>query len=178
MNDQQLIEGCLRKDKRSEKALFNKYSQRMYTICRRYARHDAEAEDILQDALIKVYDNIKNFRAEGSLEAWIRRIVVNTALKMVSKSSFQKEQLGMENYQEAATEPRAFRNLSAEELMGLIARLPDGYRIVFNLAAIEGYTHKEIGAMLGIQESTSRSQLTKARKMLQSLVLKQEKITL
>jgi len=150
----------------------------MYTICRRYARHDAEAEDILQDALIKVYNNIKKFRSEGSLEAWIRRIVINTALKTVSKSSFQKEQLGTDNYREVATEPRVFKSLSAEELMGLIARLPDGYRIVFNLAAIEGYTHKEIGDMLGIKESTSRSQLTKARRMLQTLVLEQEKIIL
>ncbi len=177
MTEKELINGCIRGDRQCQKMLFERYAGVMLTVCRRYTRHQMEAEDILQDAMIKVFRNIDRFKFEGSFEGWIRRIVVNTALKNYQKSSFQKEQIGLESYQEGAMEPKAFSKLQEEELMDMIATLPDGYRVVFNLYVIEGFSHKEIGQQLNIQESTSRSQLVKARRMLQELLAKRNKIS-
>ncbi len=148
----------------------------MMGVCLRYTRHEMEAEDILQDAFIKVFDHIDKFEFKGSFEGWIRRIVINTALKNYGKKSFRHEQIGLESQPELPLEPDIYAHLQEEELLRLIARLPDGYRIVFNLYAIEGYNHKEIAEMLGIQESTSRSQLVKARKMLQVMITDMQKI--
>ena len=131
-----------------------------------------EAEDILQDAFIKIFSNLGKYEGKGSFEGWMRRIVVNTALKNYHKSSYQKEKIGLEDYQEGALNPEVLSSLHEEEIMNVIAKLPDGYRIVFNLYVIEGFSHKEIAAQLKIQESTSRSQLVKARKMLQSKITK------
>ena len=148
----------------------------MLAVCLRYTRHRMEAEDILQDAFIKVFDNISRFEFKGSFEGWIRRIVINTALKNYGKKSFKQEQIGLENQPELPLEPEIYSNLEEEELLRLINQLPDGYRVVFNLYAVEGYSHKEIADLLGIQESTSRSQLVKARKMLQGMIVKLQKI--
>ncbi len=137
----------------------------------RYARHQMEAEDLLQDAFIKVFDHLAQFQNKGSLEGWIRRIVVNTALKNIDRKSFTHEQYGMEIREDfSSTDPGVYAQLGEAELLKLIAQLPEGYKVVFNLYAIEGYNHAEIAELLGVQESTSRSQLVKARKMLQSMV--------
>ena len=176
MTERELIKGCIRNDRHCQRALFDRYSGIMLTVCRRYTRHEMEAEDILQDALIKVFKNIEKFKFEGSFEGWIRRIVVNTALKNYKKSSVQKEQIGLESYQEGTIEPEAIANLGEEELMIMIARLPDGYRIVFNLYVVEGYSHREIAETLVIQESTSRSQLVKARRLLQEMLIQRNRI--
>ncbi len=148
----------------------------MMAVCLRYARSREEAEDLLQDAFIKVFDGIGDFQFKGSLEGWIRKITVNTALRHYKRSSFRPEHNGVEWDIEMAEEPDVYGQLEEEDLMRLIARLPDGYRVVFNLYAIEGYSHKEIADMLGIQESTSRSQLVKARKMLQIWLTENKKI--
>lgn len=177
MTVKELIKGCVHEDRKCQKEIFRRYAGKMLTICRRYARHHMEAEDLLQDAFIKVFDNIEKFKYKGSFEGWIRRIVVNTAIRNYQKSSFQKEQIGMEDYVHQTIEPEVFSYLHEEELLGLVANLPTGYRVVFNLFAIEGYNHKEISHMLGIGESTSRSQLMKARKMLQFQVLELQKVT-
>ena len=132
----------------------------------------------MQEAFIKVYDNVAKFQFKGSFEGWIRRIVINTALKNYQKSSFQKERIGLEEYDDRPIEPEAISLLQEEELLDLIEQLPDGYRVVFNLYAVEGYSHKEIAEMLGIGESTSRSQLVKARKMLKDRILKLQTIVL
>ena len=176
MTELEIIKGCIRNDRHCQRALFERYAGLMLSVCRRYTRHEMEAEDIVQDALIKVYKNIDKFKFEGSFEGWIRRIVVNTALKNYKKSSVQKEQIGLESYQEGSLEPEAISNLGVEELMTLIAGLPEGYRIVFNLYIVEGYSHREIADMLNIQESTSRSQLVKARRILQELLTQRNKI--
>lgn len=139
----------------------------MMAVCLRYARSHEEAEDLLQDSFIKVFDGISDFQFKGSLEGWVRRITINTALRHYQRNSLRPEMNGAEWELETAEEPDVYGYLEAESLMNLISKLPDGYRIVFNLYAIEGYNHKEISEMLGIQESTSRSQLVKARKMLQ-----------
>lgn len=176
MTDQELIQGCIREDRKCQQEVFRRYSGKMLVVCLRYARHRMEAEDLMQDAFIKVFDNISRFKFEGSFEGWIRRIVINTALKNYSKKSFKKEQIGVEYYPDIPMEPTIYAHLNEEELLKLVAQLPDGYRIVFNLYAIEGYSHKEIAELLSIQESTSRSQLVKARKMLQQKISHLQKI--
>ena len=176
MTEQELVKGCLRENRKCQQEVFQRYAGKMLLVCLRYARHRMEAEDILQDAFIKVFDNIEKFEFKGSFEGWIRRIVVNTALKNYSKKSYKNEQIGLESYPDIPMEPSIYSNLHREELMGLVKKLPDGYRIVFNLYAIEGYSHKEISEMLDIQESTSRSQLVKARRMLQVMIQELQKI--
>ncbi|MCG8328483.1 MAG: sigma-70 family RNA polymerase sigma factor [Chitinophagales bacterium] len=176
MTEKELVKGCIREDRYCQQELFRRYAGKMLSVCSRYARHEMEAEDILQDAFIKVFDNIGKFEFKGSFEGWIRRIVINTALKNYSKKSFKQEQIGIENQPELPMEPDIYKHLNEEALLTLIAKLPEGYRLVFNLYAIEGYSHKEIADMLSIQESTSRSQLVKARKMLQSMIIDLQKI--
>ena len=149
----------------------------MLAVALRYTRHRMEAEDVLQDAFIKVFNNLASYQYQGSLEAWIRRIVVNTALKNYQRKSFRDEQYGLNMMEmDAPVEPSIFAHLHQEELLNLVSRLPEGYRVVFNLYAIEGYSHREIANMLGIEEGTSRSQLLKARKMLQAQILNLQKI--
>lgn len=173
MTERELIEGCLRGDRAAEEELFRRYSGKMLAVCRRYARHEMEAEDLLQEAFVRVYANLGQFRFQGSFEGWIRRIVVHTVLKHFRKLSIQREQIGIpEHADEDSVDPAALHQLHEEELLKLIAALPDGYRVVFNLYAIEGYSHKEIAEMLGIGESTSRSQFLKARKALQAQLRK------
>ena len=176
MTEIELIKGCTQENRICQREIFNRFAGKMMTVCLRYARHRMEAEDLLQDAFIKVFDNIHRFEGKGSFEGWIRRIVINTALKNISKHSFQKENIGMEGVVESSADPSVFSHLTEQELLKIIAKLPDGYRVVFNLYCIEGYSHKEIGELLNIEESTSRSQLTKARAVLQAQVLKSENI--
>lgn len=176
MTEKELIKACIKGDRQAQKVIFSFYSGKMLTLCIRYARHRQEAEDIFQDGFIKVFKNLHHFEYTGSLEGWIRRIMVNTALKHNLKKSVANEQIGLESVTEETGLPEVFSILSEEELIRLISGLPDGYRTIFNLYAIEGYSHKEISEMMGIEESTSRSQLVKARRMLQEKVIKMHKI--
>lgn len=176
MTEKELIQGCIQEKRHCQQEVFRLYAGKMLTVCLRYTRHRMEAEDILQDAFIKVFDNISKFGFKGSFEGWIRRIVINTALKNHSKKSYKNEQIGVDHYPDLPIEPTIYSHLEEEELLKLVARLPDGYRMVFNLYAIEGYSHREIADLLNIQESTSRSQLVKARKWLQTQVVKLQKI--
>ena len=177
MTEHELIKACIREDAVSQKELFTRYGSRMMGVCYRYARTPSDAEDILQDAFIKVFDKIGQFKFEGSFEGWIRKIVVNTALKKYTITRYEKEQTGIEHLQhfEAGEDPQAYAQLSQKDLMGIINQLPDGYRLVFNLHVIEGYQHEEIAEMLGIQPGTSRSQLVKARNMLQKQIIDLQK---
>ena len=142
----------------------------MYFVCLRYARHELDAQDILQDGFIKVFDHIGQFKFQGSLEGWIKRIMINTALNHIRKASFKNEQIGIEDYQDKVVNSKAISNMSEKELLDAIQQMPDGYRVVFNLYVVEGYSHKEIGEMLKITESTSRSQLAISRKWMQRLL--------
>ena len=177
MSEEALIKGCQKNKPRFQKALVDRYSGLLFTIARRYAKDNFEAEDILQESLTKILLNIHKFVLEGSFEGWMRRITVNTALKKVSK---QKYLLDLEQADALIPEvsPDVFATLHAEELLNLISKLPDGYRQIFNLYAIEAYSHVEIAEMLGISESTSRSQYMRSRRMLQSMVLQLEKVRL
>ncbi len=178
MTDEQLIKACIREDAASQKEVYLRFSSRMLGVCHRYARNAADAEDILQEAFIKVFDKLYQFKFEGSFEGWIRRIVVNTALKKYTVSRYDKEVSGIDNIlkYESAEDPSAYSHLSQKDLLVLINRLPDGYRMIFNLHVIEGYQHEEIAGMLGIQPGTSRSQLVKARNLLQKQITELQKI--
>lgn len=171
MSDDELIKGCIRENRHCQRALYERFAGKMMTVCVRYTRHRLEAEDILQEGFIKVFNNISKFRGKGSFEGWIRRIMINTALSNYNKSSFKKELIGLEDYQSGVEQPKAIQNLTADEIMAVINTLPDGYKIVFNLYVIEEYSHKEIAEMLDITPSTSRSQLVKARRMLQKKII-------
>ena len=178
MTEDELIRGCLKDDASCQKEIFNRFAGRMLGVCNRYARNSADAEDILQDAFIKVFNKIYQFKFEGSFEGWIRKIVVNTALKKYSLRRYEKEVVGYEikDRDESSMEPSAYAHLNQKEIMDLINNLPDGYRLIFNLYVIEGYQHDEIAEMLGIQSGTSRSQLVKARNMLQKQILQLQKV--
>ena len=178
MTEDELIRGCLKEEPSCQKEIFNRFAGRMLGVCNRYARNSADAEDILQDAFIKVFNKIYQFKSEGSFEGWIRRIVVNTALKKYSLRRYEKEVAGYEitDRDESIMEPSAYGHLTEKDLLVLVNNLPDGYRLIFNLYVIEGYQHDEIAAMLNIQPGTSRSQLVKARNMLQKQILQLQKV--
>ncbi len=172
LGDAELIEGCLSQDKKAQRMLYSKYASTMFGICLRYCKRRAEAEDILQEAFVKIFTNMKTYRSEGSFEGWLKRIVVNTALnyyKSQLKHCFD-EPIEENQKIQLATEPMQGSDISAEELLKLINSLADGYRIVFNLYAVEGYSHKEIASILNISENTSKSQLSRARAILQEKV--------
>jgi len=174
-SDQELLEGCRRQKGDAQQALFNKYAAKMKGLCYRYVKDDMEAEDILVTAFMRVFDKIEQFKGEGSFEGWIRRIMVNESLTYLRK----KRSMFVETELEEADREPDFNNLAneleTEELLNMISTLPPGYRIVFNMYAIDGYSHKEIAEHLGISEGTSKSQLSRARNMLQSMLLNQEK---
>jgi len=176
VDEKKLIKGCLRDDPQCQEELFRRYSGKMLIVCMRYTRHRMEAEDVLQDAFIKVFANLRQYKEKGSFEGWIRRIVINTALKNYDRKSFTNEHLGINFDYDQAADPSVYGHLQEETLLKVINELPDGYRLVFNLYAIEGYSHREISDMLGIKESTSRSQLVKARKLLQMQIEHLQKI--
>ena len=170
MTEHQLIEDCLKGNAKSQRKLFHRFAGKMMTVCRRYACDQTEAEDILQEAFIKIFTNIAQYRFEGSFEGWIRRIVVHSALKFLQKKRIRFTDIEMEADTLPSRDVDAFAALSAEDLMKIIGSLPDGYRVVFNLYVIEGYDHTEIAALLGISPATSRSQLLKARRALQAQI--------
>lgn len=178
MTEDELIKGCIRENTACQKEVFDRYASHMLGVCQRYARNSFDAEDILQDAFIKVFNKISQFKSEGSFEGWIRRIVVNTALKKYSLTRYSKEITGYElgDNHEKQIDPAAYAQLTEKDLLALINNLPDGYRVIFNLYVIEGYQHEEIAAMLGIQPGTSRSQLVKARAMLQKQIIQLQKV--
>ncbi|HFB99987.1 MAG TPA: sigma-70 family RNA polymerase sigma factor [Phaeodactylibacter sp.] len=170
MDQKELIAGCIRGDRDCQMELFTQYSGKLLAVCARYTRHRMEAEDMVQDAFIKIFKNLEKFEGKGSFEGWMRRIAINTALKNYNKNSFKKEKIGLHDYQDNAIDPEVVAALHTEELMKVVSGLPDGYRVVFNLYVVEGFSHREIAERLEIKESTSRSQLVKARKMLQSRI--------
>lgn len=148
----------------------------MYAVCLRYARTSADAADMLQEGFVKVFTKLDQYGFQGSFEGWIRRIMVNTALRTYQKQRFDLEYNGYEVLPERPVDGDVIAAMSERELLNLVAQLPEGYRVVFNLVAIEGYSHAEVGDMLGIQESTSRSQLTKARRWLSDQIEKREQV--
>ncbi|OFX18289.1 MAG: hypothetical protein A2033_17730 [Bacteroidetes bacterium GWA2_31_9] len=172
----ELVNRCLKNDVEAQNKLYKTYARKMYAVSWRFARVGAEADDILQEGFIKVFTKLNTYRHEGSLEGWIRRIIVNTALTYIKKHGEYKQEIDIENIGNCdIVEDEAIANLSKEDILKLVQELPDGKRMVFNLYVYEGYSHKEIGEMLNINEGTSKGQLSKAKQILKE---KLEKINI
>jgi RNA polymerase sigma factor (sigma-70 family) len=162
-----LVKDCLKGRRNAQKLLYEHYAPLMLGVCYRYTRSMTDAEDVLQEGFVKVFKHLDQFRAEGDLGAWIRRIMVNTALNFIKKNRNQSNEL---SFDDLPLHPVSFDDpavkLNAKELADMIRRLPPGFQTIFNLHAVEGYSHVEIGEMLGINEGTSRSQYSRARGLL------------
>jgi RNA polymerase sigma factor (sigma-70 family) len=171
-NPQSLIKKCIKGNAKAQKELYDNYSPKMFGICLRYARDYQNAEDLLQEGFIKVFRYLKDFRGTGSFEGWMRRIFVNVSIEQYRKASYLYPVGDYIEYETRAVYNTALDELSVQDIMGFVNELADGYKVVFNLYAIEGYTHKEIGEMLNISEGTSKSQLARARGILQKKVTK------
>lgn len=165
------MEGCREGKSSSQRAMYEQFAPKMLAVCHRYARRSGDAEDMLQDAFVKVFQNVHRYDDRGSLEGWIRRIVVNTAIDHLRKHKYQLQEAEVNDaiHHEANVED-ALDQLELEFLYEVIQSLPDGYRMIFNLYAIEGFSHAEIGEKLEIKESTSRSQYTRARGLLRKRI--------
>lgn len=179
MDYRDIIKQCLKGNRKAQKALFEQFAPKMLYLCRRYAVDEHEAQDMTQEGFIRLFGNLDKFRNTGSFEGWVRRIFVNTAIKYYHHERHHNGVAAMDVVTAFENdEPGILNALSERELLGLLSELPDGYRVVFNLYAIEGYSHAEIAELLHIQESTSRSQLVKARKMLQIKVNELQRVML
>lgn len=151
----------------SQRMLFEKFAPGIMTVCRRFTSTQQEAEDVMQESFIRIFSNLHHFRFEGSFEGWMRKIVTNTAIRYVKRHKTDFQEIKDEN---VVINEEAMANLNEEELLNMIQELPSGYRIVFNLFVIDGYNHDEIAELLNIEPVTSRTQLSKARKLLQKKI--------
>jgi len=171
MTDQELVEGCLANDAKAQRFLYNKYAGKMMGVCLRYMKNREEAQDILQEGFIKVYQKIGQFKSTGPLGGWIRMVMINTALIQIRNNKKWENTIEVSSAYDLSTDDyTVLDKLSADELMRIINGLPDGYRTVFNLFVIEGYPHKEIAKMLEVSESTSKTQFRKARLYLKKIL--------
>ena len=167
IEDSLLVKGCLAGKREAQKALYERFAETMLGICYRYTKSMDDAEDVMQEGFIKVYRNMHQYKAEGELGGWIRRIMVNTALNYLKQHKRYQADL---SFTDDTLHPVSYDNpeitINARDLAALIRQLPTGYQTIFNLHAVEGFTHVEIGRMLGINEGTSRSQYARARSLL------------
>ncbi len=177
MTEQQIIEGCVAEDPLAQRELFNRYSAKMLSVCYRFAANREDAEDMLQEGFIKVYRQLHTFQHKGSFEGWIRRIVVHTCINILKKNKKFSNLADLEDAEEIAiTRASVYGAMQAKKVIECIRLLPAGYRAVLNLFAIEGYSHREIGEILEIGESTSRSQYTRAKNLLEQILVNQRVI--
>lgn len=165
VDDLQIIEGCAKHNRKAQQMLYDKYSRLLLGICMRYAGDKAEAEDILQDSFLKIFFSIKDFSGTGSFAGWMRKVAVNTAITHYHKNLKHRYHIEIEEYVSVETGTSSFEEslFTSEELYIVLNELPAGYRMVFNLYAVEGYKHKEIAEMLGIDTNTSKSQYSRAK---------------
>ena len=174
MNEQQIIAGCKEQKREAQKMLYERYARTMYGICLRYTSDEDAAKDLLQDGFIKVFANIGSFQEKGSFEGWLKRIFINLALENIrrQKNIIQSSDSIQEipDVVDSSTEDDQMYKISEGDLLKMVQELPKGYSTVFNLYAIEDFSHKEIAEMMGITESTSRSQYVRARQILQEKV--------
>jgi RNA polymerase sigma factor (sigma-70 family) len=167
-----LISGCIEGNRRMQEELYRRFSPRMYAVCLRYATSSEEAEDILQEGFIKIFKKLGSYRGDGSFEGWIRRIFVNTAIEHFRRRRYLQPVTDKEENTVEGKYLSVLDSLAEKDILELIRQLSPGYRTVFNMYVVEGYTHKEIGDMLGISEGTSKSQLSRAKVILQDMVKK------
>ena len=169
MDDTTLVKECVKGNTKAQRLLFDKFAQKMLGVCLRYSKNTEEAEDVLQEGFIKIFSKLRDYSNEGSLEGWIRKIMVNTALDAIRKNKkfLNDVSIDLVDYQ-IGNNDFTIENLSANDLILLINSMPDGYKVIFNMFAIEGYSHKEIADTLGISENTSKSQYLRAKTYLRS----------
>jgi len=166
MSEKQLIEGCLNGNRSAQEELYNLYSRKMMGLCMRYVGNRETARDLLQDGFVKVFTALNLYSGTGSLGAWIRMIFINVAIEYLRKKDFLYDTIELDNIHDYMEDDSIVSRLSAEVITELVQQLPAGFRTIFNLYAIEGYSHKEIGDKLRISEATSRSQYARARQWL------------
>jgi len=167
-----IIKGCLNGNRRDQELLYRRHAAKLFAVCMQYSGNDEEARDILQEGFIKIFENLVHYKHEGSFEGWMRRIVVNTALEKYRNKHnlYRVDDIDQIQELDAAPDNDDYSGLDASDLMEIIRELPPKYRMVFNLYAIEGYSHKEISSMVNISEGTSKSNLSRARVILQRRV--------
>lgn len=171
LTDQELVGGCVRNDRKFQELLYKKFSKNMYAVCLSYAKDRSSAQDILQEGFVKVFEKMKSYNNDGSLEGWIRRIISNTAVDHYRKKSTLNKFIEFENTPTDNTgQNNVFDSLHADEILKQLRKLPDGAQVIFNLYAVEGFSHKEISEKLQISEGTSKSQFSRAKMLLQKLL--------
>jgi RNA polymerase sigma factor (sigma-70 family) len=170
LSESRLVVALQQGEARAQKITYERYATRMMTVCLRYVANQADAEDVLIESFMRVFERVNQFRNEGSFEGWIRRIMVTESLMFLRKNKSLRQEIPLDNVPEEADYQWADGHLEANDLLKLVAQLPDGYRTVFNLYAIEGYSHAEISTLTGISEGTSKSQLSRARALLQQKI--------
>ena len=170
-----LIEACVSEDRKAQKKLYDLFASKMMMICLRYSKSDLEAEDILQESFIKIFKNLKNLREYTNVAAWIKRIVINTALNYQRSKLYLYPMVDVEHLKITYDENIALSSFHQEELLNMIQELPLGCQVIFNLYAIEGYTHKEIAEKLDISEGTSKSQYSRAKSLLQIKLMESDR---
>ena len=175
MTEEAILQGCVQNNAAAQKALYEKYSAKMLVVCYRYAHNREDAEDMLQEGFIKVFSQISTFENRGALEGWIRRIVVHTCINNLKKNKRFNEGVDLIHANSLQVREDAIPSIiQAKQVVECIRMLPLGYRTVLNLYAIEGFSHREISTMLDIEESTSRSQYTRAKAMLEDVLIKKK----
>jgi RNA polymerase sigma factor (sigma-70 family) len=167
-SESELVSRCAKGERAAQQALYDRYCRKLMAMCLRYAKNVPEAEDILQEGFLKIFNNIKSFRFESSLSTWMSRIMINTALNHLRQKLYMLPMVDVENAGLQEDEKISLADFHLNELIKLVQSLPDGCRVVFNLFAIEGYGHKEIGEMLGVSEGTSKSQYNRAKSLLRA----------
>ncbi|MEO7119836.1 MAG: sigma-70 family RNA polymerase sigma factor [Ginsengibacter sp.] len=175
MTEELMIQGCLENIAAAQEALYNRFSPRMLGVCYRFARNKEDAEDMMQEGFIKVFSQIHQFRGQGVFEGWIRRIIVHTCINILKKNKKFTDSVDLFHASSIYLNENNIPSiLQAKQVIECIRLLPVGYKTVLNLYAIEGYSHKEIAGILDIEESTSRSQYTRAKSMLEEILLKKK----
>jgi RNA polymerase sigma-70 factor (ECF subfamily) len=173
-NEEDIIKGCARQERKAQEKLYQLYSKKMYAVCLRYCKNQEDADDILQEAFVKVFNNIKHFRQESSLYYWMKRIVVNTALNYQRSKLYLYPMVDVEELTSLAEQELTLSNYHYKDLINMLQALPDGCRVIFNLYALEGYQHKDIADMLGISIGTSKSQYARAKSLLKDMIVASE----
>lgn len=169
--EKKLVKGCVKKDRKAQRQLYDMYKVVLFRVCLRYSKDRPEAEDMLQDGFIRIFSDIHQYRGDGALGGWLRRVVVNTALQHIRKQKKHFQTIEIEDIAEAEADDEVIlSDLRAKALTQLIQKLPPGYRTIFNLYVVEGYPHKEIAQKMNISINTSKSQLSKAKAMLRRML--------
>ncbi|MFN3839406.1 MAG: RNA polymerase sigma factor [Cyclobacteriaceae bacterium] len=168
--EEQLIKGCIRRDQTAQKSLYSRYSSKLYALCCRYVKDRMDAEDVLVTSFTKIFERIGQYKGEGSFEGWMRKVVVNEALTFLRRNRSMYLETDLDAAHREPDYNAISDHLEEADLLRMIQELPSGYRIVFNMYAIDGYSHKEIAEQLGISENTSKSQLSRARTYLQKML--------